>query len=193
VGTSGHGRHATIAGQTAYTATTSNGEAAWHPVRIPPDGCRGPAALANEAGVTEDGPHPAAEVVPSPPGPSHVHPHRPCPGRALSIGRQRSFTDNRGRCVFPPSCRIAPYGAVRGSFPSSRCSRARTNPTAPGQPTGPFADGPGTQVASATGRAHPDQPSGKRGGPAIRSSAYTEMTYEKDRSDGGSVFREVDG
>jgi hypothetical protein len=26
--------------------------------------------VANEAGVTEDGPHPAAEVVPSPPGPS---------------------------------------------------------------------------------------------------------------------------
>jgi hypothetical protein len=57
---------------------------------------------------------------PSPPGPSHIHPHRPCPGRALRIGRQRSFTDNKGRCVFPPSCRIAPYGAVRGSFPSSR-------------------------------------------------------------------------
>jgi hypothetical protein len=33
--------------------------------RIPPDGCRGPAALANEAGVTEDGPHLAPEVVPS--------------------------------------------------------------------------------------------------------------------------------
>jgi hypothetical protein len=63
---------------------------------------------------------PPAEPVPSQPGPSHVHPHRPCPGRALSIGRQRSFTDNKGRCVSPPSCRTAPYGAVRGSFPSSR-------------------------------------------------------------------------
>jgi hypothetical protein len=58
---------------------------------------RGPAALANEAGVTGVEPHPAAEVVPSPPGPSHVHRRRPCPGRALSIGRQRSFTDNHGR------------------------------------------------------------------------------------------------
>src|SRR5215217_934744 len=85
-----------------------------------PESCRGPTALANEAGVTEDGTHPATEVVPSPPGPSHVYSHRPCPGRALSIGRQRSFTDNKGRCVVPPSCRIAPYGAVRGSFPSSR-------------------------------------------------------------------------
>jgi hypothetical protein len=81
-----------------------------------------PAALANEAGLTEDGPHPAAEAVPSLPGSSHVHPYRPCPGRALSIGRQRSFKDNKGRCVFPPSCRIAPYGTVRGSFSSSRCS-----------------------------------------------------------------------
>ena len=89
-------------------------------VRIPPDGCRGPAALANEAGATQDGLHPAAEVVPSLPGPSHIHPHRPCPGRALSLGQQRSFTDNKGPCVFPPRCRIAPYGAVRGSFPSSR-------------------------------------------------------------------------
>jgi TrwC relaxase len=78
--------------------------------------------LGNKAGVTEDGPHPPAELVPSLPGPSQVHPHRPCPGRALSIGRQRSSTDNKGQCVAPPSCRIAPYGAVRGRFPSSRCS-----------------------------------------------------------------------
>jgi hypothetical protein len=52
-----------------------------------------------QAGVTEDGPHPRAELVPSLPGPSHVHPHRPCPRRVLSIGRQRSFTDNKGRCM----------------------------------------------------------------------------------------------
>jgi hypothetical protein len=45
---------------------------------------------------------------------------RPCPRRALTIGRQRSFTDNHGRCPCRPSCRIAPDGAVRGSFPSSR-------------------------------------------------------------------------
>ena len=99
-------------------------------VRIPPDGCRGPAALANEAGVTEDRPYPAAEVVPSPPGPSHVRSHRPCPGRALSLGQQRSFTDNKGRCVFPPSCRTAPYGAARGSFPSSCRRRVKTDPLA---------------------------------------------------------------
>jgi hypothetical protein len=45
-------------------------------------------------------------------------PRRPCPRRALSIGRQRSFTDNHGRCPCPPSCRIGPNGAVRGCFPS---------------------------------------------------------------------------
>src|SRR4029453_13846652 len=38
--------------------------AIWGRVRIPPGGRRGPTALANEAGVTEDGPPPAAEVVP---------------------------------------------------------------------------------------------------------------------------------
>jgi hypothetical protein len=66
--------------------------------------------------------------------PSHVHPHRPCPGRALSIGRPRSSTDNKGQCVSPPSCRIAPHGAVRGSFPSSRCHEARLGLAVPGRP-----------------------------------------------------------
>jgi hypothetical protein len=103
-GASGHHRRTRTAGHTAYTATTSDPETGWGRVRIPPDGCRGPAALANEAGVAEDGPHPAAKVVPSPPGPSHIHPHRPCPRRVLRIGRQRSFTDNKGRCMLPPSC-----------------------------------------------------------------------------------------
>jgi hypothetical protein len=89
-------------------------------VRIPPDGCRGPVALAYEAGVTEDRPHPPAELVPSLPGPSHVRPHRRCPRRALTIGRQRSPTDNHGRCPCPPTCSIGPYGAARAGFPSSR-------------------------------------------------------------------------
>jgi hypothetical protein len=47
-------------------------------VRIRPDGCRGPAALANEGRVALDGPHPLPEVVPSPPGRSRGRPHRPC-------------------------------------------------------------------------------------------------------------------
>ena len=89
-------------------------------VRTLSPNCRGPAALANQAASPRTGPHPLAELVPSVPGPSNVYPHRPCPGRALSIGRPRSFTDNKGRCVFPPSCGISPSGAVRGSFPSSR-------------------------------------------------------------------------
>jgi hypothetical protein len=120
-GTSGHSRYVEAAGWRMFIAPTWDAAALQRWVRIPPHGCRGPAALANDAGVTEDEPHPAAEVVPSPAGPSHVHPHRPCPKRALSIGRQRSFTDNKGRCAFPPSCRITPYGAARGSFPSLRC------------------------------------------------------------------------
>src|SRR5215213_6016023 len=103
-------------------------------LRIPPDGCRGPTALANEAGVTEDGPHPPAELAPSLPAPSHVHPHRPCPGRALSIGQQRSFTDNNGQCVSPPSCWIPPYAAIQRCFPSSRFSKARIDLAVPARP-----------------------------------------------------------
>jgi hypothetical protein len=38
----------------------------------PPDGCRGPAALANEAMVTGNGPHPPVALEPSPPGASLV-------------------------------------------------------------------------------------------------------------------------
>jgi hypothetical protein len=76
--------------------------------------------LANGARVTEGGPRPPIQVVPLLPGPEPRYPHRPCPGHALSIGRQRSFTDNKGRSILPLNSRIAPYGAVLGSFPSSR-------------------------------------------------------------------------
>ena len=48
--------------------TTSEGKTVKRRVQIPPDGCRGPTALANQAGVTEDGPHPPAELVPLLPG-----------------------------------------------------------------------------------------------------------------------------
>ena len=37
------------------------------------------------------------------------------PRRALRIGRQRSPTDNHGRCSRPPSCSISPSGADRGA------------------------------------------------------------------------------
>jgi hypothetical protein len=98
-GTSGQGRYTRSPGHKAFEPRTSAAEAARKRLRIPGDGCRGPAALANEADVTKDGPHLPAELVPSLPGPSHVHPHRPCPERALSIGRQRSFTNKRvGAC-----------------------------------------------------------------------------------------------
>lgn len=41
-------------------------------------------------------------------------PYRPCPQRALRIGRQRSSTDNHGRCSCPLSCSISPSGAGQG-------------------------------------------------------------------------------
>jgi hypothetical protein len=57
--------------------------------------------------ITEDGPHPPVELVPSPPGSEPRRPRRPCPRRALSIGQQRSSTDNHGRCPCSPNCRSA--------------------------------------------------------------------------------------
>jgi hypothetical protein len=47
--------------------------------------------------------------------------------------------DNHSQCVFPPSCRVAPYEAVRGSFPSSRsgyCSYASSYIERPRTPPG---------------------------------------------------------
>ena len=64
--------------------------------------------------------------------PERVQTHGPCPGRALSIGRQRSFTDNHGPCPCPPSWRIRHNGAVRGSFPSSRWSLVSAKSTGDG-------------------------------------------------------------
>jgi hypothetical protein len=45
---------------------------------------------------------------------------RPCPERALRIGRQRSATENHGRGPCPPSCRISPSRAERAGVPSWR-------------------------------------------------------------------------
>jgi len=68
VGTSGHDRYEETAGHHIFPTMTSGSGAARRRVRIPPDGRRGPTALANQAGVTEDGPHPPAELVPLLPG-----------------------------------------------------------------------------------------------------------------------------
>jgi hypothetical protein len=76
-------------------------------------------ALAGDAGVASE-PHPPAELV------ANRHedgrPRRPCPRRALTIGRQRSSTDNHGSCPCPPSCRVSPPRAAPGCFPSSQYS-----------------------------------------------------------------------
>jgi hypothetical protein len=70
--------------------------------------------------VTEDEPHPAAELV-TIAGRLRATSSSPAvPRRALSIGRQRSSTDDHGPCVRPSSCRISPSRAARGCFPSSR-------------------------------------------------------------------------
>jgi hypothetical protein len=77
-GTSGHDEYNETTGHRTFTPRTSVDGARPKRVRIPPDGCRGPAALANEARVALDRPHPLPELVPSPPGRSRGRPHRPC-------------------------------------------------------------------------------------------------------------------
>ena len=66
-------------------------------VRVPLDGCRGPAALAIDAGVAGVEPHPAVELVPTLPGLTNVI----LAGRATTVpfttdasGHMRTPTDN---------------------------------------------------------------------------------------------------
>jgi hypothetical protein len=82
-GTSGHDEYNETTGHRTFTPRTSVAGARPKRVRIPPDGCRGPAALANEARVALDRPHPSPELVPSPPGRSRGCSHRPCHLRAI--------------------------------------------------------------------------------------------------------------
>ncbi len=83
--------------------------------------------LVNEASGRPRRTSPSAELAPSLRRLRQVRPRRPCPRRALRIGRQRSSTDNHGRCPCPPSCkdqplrsgpRVLPKLAVRVRFPS---------------------------------------------------------------------------
>jgi hypothetical protein len=91
MGTSGHGRHAKIAGRTAFT-TTSDGEAAWDRVQ--------PLSLHHEDGRTR--------------------PRQPCPNRALRNGSQRSPTVSNGQLPRPLTCVTACHWAAGQCFPSSR-------------------------------------------------------------------------
>jgi hypothetical protein len=95
-------------------------------LRIPPDRCRAaPWRLAYKQVLTKGEPHPPAELVTITGRLRVTRSRRPCLRRALSIGRQRSSTDNHGRCPCLPSCRISPDRAVRGCFPSSRWTPRR--------------------------------------------------------------------
>jgi hypothetical protein len=60
-------------------------------VRMPPDGCRGPAALANNAGNLRDGPHLAVELVPTLPGSTNFV------GCAIHSSHDRSPADTHGQ------------------------------------------------------------------------------------------------
>src|SRR5215218_2442039 len=73
--------------------------------------------------VALDGPHPAAELVTVASRLRATFSSPACPRHALSIGPQRSFTDNHGSCPCPCplNCTIGRLRAVRGCFPSWRC------------------------------------------------------------------------
>jgi hypothetical protein len=55
--------------------------------------------------VTEDGPHPPAELLPSPPRSVPRRPRRPCHYRAIQSGPDRSPADNHGQCHGGPDLR----------------------------------------------------------------------------------------
>jgi hypothetical protein len=63
---------------------------------LPTPACRGPAALANQAVVTRNGPYSLVELEPLPPGASHRGPRRPCHPRAISSGHERYPADSHG-------------------------------------------------------------------------------------------------
>jgi hypothetical protein len=95
MGTSGHGRHARIAGRrTAFTTTTST--AKQHGTGFET------LSLHHEDGRTR--------------------PRQPCPHRALSNGSQRSPTVSNGQLPRPLTCVTACHWAAGQCFPSSRCS-----------------------------------------------------------------------
>jgi hypothetical protein len=76
---------------------------------------------------------------PLPAGFEQRRPRRPCPRRALSIGRQRSFTDNSSPSPCLLSCISGPRWVTRGCFPSSRWAAlgprpGRERPERCGQP-----------------------------------------------------------
>ena len=82
-GTSGHDEYNETTGHRTFTPRTSVVGARPKRVRIPPDGCRGRVALANEARVALDRPHPLADLLPPRPGARRGRPHRPCRLRAI--------------------------------------------------------------------------------------------------------------
>jgi hypothetical protein len=91
VGTSGHRRHATIPGHSTDTPRTREAGTSRRRVRTPPDGCRGPAALASRR--CRDQASPAAEPMPTHPGPSThsvaAHSNPASPEGSGQLGRPR--------------------------------------------------------------------------------------------------------
>jgi hypothetical protein len=82
----------------ALLSKPSQGEAAWRRVRAPslwlPRALR---ALAHEAVVPENGPHPTDRREPTARPGTPCHPRRPCHERAIHSRPERSRTDNHGQ------------------------------------------------------------------------------------------------
>jgi hypothetical protein len=107
VGTSGHARRVRIAGHRPFTGPTSNGEAAWHRVRIPPARAKVKAEAAASAtrarGCCQaEGPGQASLEV----GVSATSCYR-----LVSEFVQRSAADPRP-VVAPPTDEVSPSGTV---------------------------------------------------------------------------------
>jgi hypothetical protein len=85
------------AGHRTLTSRISTAGARPRRVRTPQSNCRGPAALANETGVTGDG-SPCGQVGTHTGRPYERRPRRPCHYRAIHNSPDRSPADTHGQC-----------------------------------------------------------------------------------------------
>jgi hypothetical protein len=87
-----HGRQVGIAGHSTFAAPTSAAEAAWRRVQVSHPAAASPPGSCQRCSGHRDGPHPPAELEPSPPGASIVI----LAGRAISSSHQRYPANSHG-------------------------------------------------------------------------------------------------
>jgi hypothetical protein len=96
-GISGHDRLRETAGERQDVAVNRQHAGRRGGVRVSPPAAASPPALGHDPAVTEDGPHPLAEVGAIAARCEHRRPRRPCHKRAIHSSPDRSRADNHGQ------------------------------------------------------------------------------------------------